>query len=66
MTTKTPTKKSSNKPVKETSEKPVMMTIPEVNLRLVYEWIESDQMTMPHSQVMTCLKLLSTAAIVKD
>lgn len=67
MTVKKPTKESAKNAKKETSEdKLVMLTIPEVNLRLVYEWIESEKMTMPHNQVMSCLKLLGTATVVKD
>ena len=66
--TKRPTKKNTPETktaMPTTEDKLLMMNIPEVNLRLVYEWIESDQMTMPHSQVVTCLKLLATATVVK-
>ena len=68
MTNKKVEKKSETKINSADSivDKVVMLAIPEVNLRLVYEWIESENMTMPHSQVIQCLKLLATATVVKD
>lgn len=50
----------------EVSEAVKMCVLPEENLRAVYDWLESDQMTMPHNQVMKCLQLLGVAQILVD
>ena len=69
MVTKTKTKAAQKPSRAKPPEGPapvVMLAIPEQNLRNVYDWIESENMTMPHSQVMFCLKLLATARIIDD
>ena len=66
MTAKASAKKAKSDSVKSSEGGPAMLQIPEANLRLVYEWIESEKMTMPHNQVLGVLKLLGTATLVKN
>lgn len=60
------TKKKIEKTEKVAQEEtPVQMcVIPEQNLRAVYNWLESDTMIMPYSQVKKCLELLGVAKVI--
>jgi len=66
MAKKQSEKKSVEKIEKSAQEEaPVQMClIPEQNLRAVYNWLESDGMIMPYSQVKKCLELLGVAQVV--
>lgn len=40
---------------------PAMVRIPQTNLQQVWEWLNSDAMTMPQNQVRAMQRLLETA-----
>jgi hypothetical protein len=60
------TRESAKAPVQQAAPVVQMCILPEANLRAVYDWLETDQMCMPHNEVVRCLQLLGVAQILKD
>jgi hypothetical protein len=60
------TRQSAKAQVQQAAPVVQMCVLPEANLRAVYDWLESPKMSMPHNEVVQCLKLLGVAQILKD
>jgi hypothetical protein len=58
---------SDDKDLPESQEaQPVMCLIPHQNLQAVYNWLNSDDMTMPQREVRQAMKLIMAAHVVTN
>lgn len=66
MASKKSTEKATTTEPPVKTQGPVMCAISKDNIQALYDWLNSDAMTMPQNQVRMCISLLNEATLIED